>query len=71
MGEESSKKKQPETRRGLETHGVLLATSPNWKKIKTGTFPPVDPSGPPVVHTYPSLNGSDLSRTPPSQFASL
>lgn len=37
VGEEGGKRKQPETRRGLEMDGVLLATSPNWKKIKTGT----------------------------------
>lgn len=31
----------------------------------------MDPSGPRVVHTYPSLNGSDLSRASLSQFSSL
>lgn len=37
VGEEGRKQKQTETRRGLEMDGVLLATSPNWKKMKIGT----------------------------------
>lgn len=37
VGEEGRKRKQTETRRGLEMDGVLLATGPNWKRIKTGT----------------------------------